>query len=284
MKPETNIELVTPEGVVLELPLAPRLARLTAFGIDMAFSLLAGAVIIVAGIIIGVSGSDTGGWSVILLGLFLLRHGYFVWFEVRWNGLTPGKRMLKLRVVPADGGVLTLESVLARNIMRDVELLLPAVALLAPETITGPLPFWANLVALAWIGVFSALPLLTAERLRAGDLVGGTVVVQVPTARLLADEASSAIEGIRFTSKHLSVYGERELETLALVLRRADRGEIDREDLGLIAETIARKVGFKGSHASRDPGSFLRSFYRAQRTELEQRLVMGKRKTDKLDT
>ncbi|MFW5740295.1 MAG: hypothetical protein ACOC1F_08010, partial [Myxococcota bacterium] len=105
----------------------------------------------------------------------------------------------------------------------------------------------------------------------------------MPNAVLLPDEAGTAHAAISFSPKHLSVYGERELETLATVLRRADRGEMDETDLVVIAETIARKVRFRGSEPRHAPRDFLRTFYRAQRAELERRLVMGKRKTDKLD-
>jgi len=283
MKQRPAMQLTTPEGVELSFPLASLKSRAVAFGIDMSISMGASVAVIILGSIVGLAGPYTGGWSVILLGLFLLRHGYFAWFETTWNGSTPGKRLLKIRVVPRDGGVLDLESVLARNILRDIELLLPVVALAAPETIVGSSPVWLTLIALGWIVLFTALPLLTRERLRAGDLVAGTLVVHVPTALLLPDEADAANTALAFSPKHLSIYGERELETLASVLRRAEQDEIARSDLEVIAITIARKVRYRGREPERRPKEFLRAFYRAQRAELERRLLLGKRKGSKLD-
>ena len=59
------------------------------------------------------------------------------------------------------------------------------------------------------------MPLYTKERTRAGDLVGGTVVVKIPRAVRLRDETRTASSALAFTRDQLAVYGEHELETLA---------------------------------------------------------------------
>jgi len=279
---DVAITLTTPEGVELDVPLATVRSRAIAFVIDLFIILVIGLLLSLIGAV--TSGSeDSGAWAVILLGLFFVRHGYFAWFEARWNGTTPGKRAMGIRVMPRDGGTLELGAVLARNILRDIELLLPLVAVFAPEVVLGASPAWLAIPSLAWIAVFAAMPLLTRERLRAGDLVAGTVVVRLPVAALLPDEAAITEAKISFSAKHLSVYGERELETLAEVLRAAEQDTIGASDLRVIAETIATKVGYTGMSPERRPRVFLRAFYRAQRAELERRLVRGKRKADKLD-
>jgi len=176
------------------------------------------------------------------------------------------------------------DAVFARNLMRDVELFLPIVLLVAPERLVGPSPAWLWLPALAWVAVLSLLPVLTAERTRAGDLVAGTVVVRVPKAELLADEAATTAPAPpEFTRTHLSVYGERELETLAAILRQVDDGRTTAADLRVIAQTIARKVGWDGPEPSGQPERFLRAFYRRQRARLEERLLFGERKASKED-
>jgi len=132
--------------------------------------------------------------------------------------------------------------------------------------------------------VLSLLPVLTAERTRAGDLVAGTVVVRVPKAELLADEAATTAPAPpEFTRAHLSVYGERELETLAAILRQVDDGRTTAADLRVIAQTIARKVGWDGPEPAGQPERFLRAFYRRQRARLEERLLFGERKASKED-
>ena len=68
-----------------------------------------------------------------MLWFFLLRHGYFVFQETRGNGTTFGKRRFHLRVIRADGGPLTTEILLARNLTREVELFLPSILILSPN-------------------------------------------------------------------------------------------------------------------------------------------------------
>ena len=55
------------------------------------------------------------------------------------------------------------------------------------------------------------------------------------------------------------------------------------DDLVLVAQTIARKVHYRGPEPSQIPLQFLKAFYRAQRAELEQRLLYGKRVASKYD-
>ncbi len=40
--------------------------------------------------------------------LFLIFAGYFIFFEWLWNGQTPGKRLLKLRVIREDLSLITI--------------------------------------------------------------------------------------------------------------------------------------------------------------------------------
>lgn len=92
---------------------------------------------------------------VILLGstsfLFL---GYFILFEMLWNGQTPGKRQAGIRVIRDNGTPITLTESLLRNILRVVDLL----------------PFYYG------IGLISTL--LSRQSKRVGDYVAGTVVVK----------------------------------------------------------------------------------------------------------
>jgi uncharacterized RDD family membrane protein YckC len=84
---------------------------------------------------------------------FLLFFGYFIMFESVWNGQTPGKRLLGIRVVRDGGYPLDFGSTLLRNIIRVVEALL----LYIPSAVSA---------------------LVSSQNKRLGDLAAGTIVVR----------------------------------------------------------------------------------------------------------
>ncbi len=91
------------------------------------------------------------------------------------------------------------------------------------------------------------------------------------------------VDAWTFSRQQLSFYGEHELETLAALLRDAQAGKARPQDLQVVAHTIAKKIGFRGSAPHEDPRRFLRAFYEQQRAHLERQLLFGKRKASKLD-
>lgn len=283
--PKGAVDLVTPEGAALRFELGSVVERAMAFFLDVAIILVTFLVLVLALAGLAVVTTSEAAVALLILFLFLVRQFYFMGFELAWQGVTPGKRLLGLRVLARDGGRLSIEAVVARNVLRDLEVFVPLGVLVGPEQIVGEAPWWLWLVAIGWVGVVTLLPVISRERTRSGDLVGGTIVVRVPKAVLLPDEAADPRAGaLRFSREQLAVYGEHELETLAMILRDMDRGTTSEHDLRRIAQTIARKVGFEGHEPERAPSLFLREFYREQRAELERRLVLGKRKASKLDT
>jgi uncharacterized RDD family membrane protein YckC len=58
---------------------------------------------------------------VLLLVIFGFQWIYFNWFEWVWNGQTPGKRLLHLRVIKMDGTPVNWTDVLLRNIARPID-------------------------------------------------------------------------------------------------------------------------------------------------------------------
>src|SRR6185436_3679339 len=121
--------------------------RIAAFTVDILLIFGASLVVILATVVL--MGATRGiGLAVGLVAFFLLRNFYFTWFECLWQGTTPGKRAVGVRVIDAHGGMLTAEAVFARNLMREVELFVPAVALLAPEALLPEVPGALRYVAL----------------------------------------------------------------------------------------------------------------------------------------
>jgi uncharacterized RDD family membrane protein YckC len=281
-------EVVTPEGVPLRWTLADAGERAGAFLIDLMILAASSIALLVATVIlVGAAGGI--GLAIGLVGFFVLRTFYFTFFESRWKGATPGKRALHLRVVDAHGGPLTAEAVFARNLMREVEFFVPLVALLAPASLGESLPGWARLVSLGWLLVFALLPLFNRDRLRPGDLVGGTLVVRAPRALLLEDLSvlgtsprASQVARYTFTREQLDIYGIYELQVLEEVLR--SRGPVRWESLRAVSGKIQARLRWQPPVPDRETERFLHDFYTAQRRRLEQKMMLGHRQERKRAT
>lgn len=274
----------SPEGIELRFGVATAAERLAALSVDL-------FIVLVLLLVVGLGAAlvfGAGGW---LLVFFVVRQGYFVWCETRGNGSTPGKRRFHLRVIRADGGPLTTEILLARNLTREVEMFVPLVLLLSPDVMFAEHEGAVRIVASAWVLLLLFFPLTNAQRLRIGDLLAGTrVVVSPPVALLrdLADTARPAARGaveepaFRFTPAQLGIYGEHELVVLEEVLRKA-RAEGGVQALKAVAGSICRRIAFDAAAVGDRHPDFLQAFYAAQRQHLEQQLLLGRRRLRKAD-
>ncbi len=160
---QLNIE--TPEQVDLRFPIAGIGSRFLAILADSVLQIVAlFLMFFVFALIVSaaphVRGTTTmintgAKWFVaaVVLFYFLLYWGYFSLFEAFWNGQTPGKRLLKIRVIKDSGRQITLFEALARNLIRIVDAL-PSFYL---------------------VGVITML--CNREQKRLGDLVAGTIVI-----------------------------------------------------------------------------------------------------------
>ena len=267
MKP---VELITPEGIALHLALADPGERIAAFILDLVFmALFLLALTALSAAIWGGAGGEAAG-VIWLLGFFLLRNFYFVLFELRPRGATPGKRALGIRVAARTGGRLGADAIVARNLVRELELFLPLSLLgLLGENAGG----WLLLLGLGWALIFALLPLFNRERLRVGDLLAGTFVVRAPRRRLLAD-LGAAEAGLSFTAAQLGAYGIKELHVLEDVLRVRNSAT-----MAAVAARIRTKIGWvRGIEGDQ---LFLETFYAGLRARLERGLLFGARRADK---
>lgn len=176
---EETLIIETPERVPLAFALASIGNRFLAVAIDHFIQFL--SIFIVTWLFLYISdiGLDTvdkapadilnemSRWTIALMFIivFVLFAGYFVIFEWIWNGQTPGKRLLKLRVIREDGRPITLWESVARNVLRIIDSF-PMVVIL---------PFYS----VGLISIFAS-----GRDQRIGDLFAGTVVI-----RERADEA-----------------------------------------------------------------------------------------------
>ena len=237
-----------------------------------------------------------------MLATFLVRAFYFTGFELLWQGRTPGKRLVGVRVIDRNGGALGADAVIARNLMREVELFLPLSlwASLQLELLLGG--SGESALALIWTGVFLLMPFFNRDRLRVGDIIGGTWVVREPKVEMLpdlsrahlerkpathlgvsADGATPSRPAIAFTQEQLSVYGIYELQVLEDVLRttgaHADKTRAE------VADRIQRKIAWTqpGGPVRVGNRAFLEVFYTALRAHLEKGMLFGKRRESKHD-
>jgi len=266
---------ITPEGVDLKLELASAGARAGAFMIDAMIMI---TILIVATIILGLLAIGGGGEPIAviwLIGFFVLRNGWFILFEMGGRGATPGKRLMGLRVVARDGARLTGPAVMARNAMREIELFLP-LSFLGARAAEGTADTFLTIFSLLWSGTFLFFPLFNRDRLRLGDIIAGTWVVQTYRSKLSADLVGSAPAARRtFSDAALNLYGIYELQTLEEVLRNGQP-----EALATVARIIREKAGMPNEG---DDYGFLSDYYAALCTRLEAGLMVGRRRESKLE-
>jgi uncharacterized RDD family membrane protein YckC len=210
---DDELIIETPERVELHYVLASVGNRFLASAID---HLIQAGLLIAIGLIT-LAFQDwqvspgMGVWATaiaILIG-FSIYWGYFVLFETIWNGQTPGKRLMKLRVVREDGRPVRFFDVFVRNILRLAVDFMPA-------------PSYA-------IGVISII--FSARSKRVGDFVAGTVVIKER-----ATEAPSLNEIIS-----ISEIEQRRMERAAPAPFVADTRRLDERDLRALETFLKRR-------------------------------------------
>ncbi|MBV9084078.1 MAG: RDD family protein [Acidobacteriaceae bacterium] len=197
------VSIETPEGIRFSLPLAGPVTRFLAWLIDMAaIAALSGFL----GKLTEVVGSISRDAMVALSALasFAVSVGWGMTFEWIWRGQTPGKRVLGLQVLDANGLKLQFSQIALRNVMRFLDAL-PALYLAG-----------------------GASMILSRRSQRLGDLVANTIVVRRPRvsapdlARLDLDEKFNSFLEVPHLAARLRQQVSPELAQIAYeaLLRR----------------------------------------------------------------
>lgn len=118
MRLDTTYTVNTPEGIALQLSPAGPIPRLLAWLLDL---LLRSAISLLLVIMLAFLGKLGMGISMILI--FLLEWFYPVYFELRHQGQSPGKKMLQLYVAQTDASPVTPSASIVRNLLRVVDFL-----------------------------------------------------------------------------------------------------------------------------------------------------------------
>ena len=256
---DDELVIETPERVELHYVLANVGNRFLAAAIDHLIQATAiVAIVLVAGLTAGWQlFAEMGTWTAALtvLAVFAIYWGYFVVFETLWSGQTPGKRVMRLRVVREDGRPVRFFEVFVRNLLR-----------LALDF--QPVGSYA-------IGVVSII--FSARSKRVGDFVAGTVVVKERSteAPSLAEIISiSQIEQQRLERAGTPPFiadtrtlTEGELRAIeAFLKRRFELTEINRVALAArIAQPIVLKLGITPGQIS--PEAVIEEVQRQHRTQ-----------------
>ncbi len=156
--PDEMLNIDTPENVAFGYNVAGIGSRFLAALVDTTI------IVILQLIVLGTSAyvlkaaklmSDTDAWTAAIFGLisFLLFWGYYIFFEMVWNGQSPGKRWAGLRVIRADGTPVTLAESVIRNLVRIIDFM--------------PIGYGIGIVAM----------FINSQARRLGDMAAGSLVI-----------------------------------------------------------------------------------------------------------
>jgi uncharacterized RDD family membrane protein YckC len=211
----------TPESVELKLELAGLGSRFLAVAIDTLLQALLLVLVLGAGALAGWfqqgieaqitrTADTTWGAAFLFLLLWLLFYCYYTVFEMVWQGQTPGKRLLGLRVLDRSGRPAGPGALVIRNLVRLIDSL--------PVPVAYP------------AGVISFLTTRLGQRL--GDLAAGTVVVRERRLRLAQP---GTVPGGRFRQPGVLPPDPNIVAAYA--------GRLRQEELDLLQAFLARRKG-----------------------------------------
>lgn len=168
--------VTTPENIAFDYRIAGPFRRLPAYLTDLAirwFAMGAGLIcllFLLAGFGIGTSLlSEVFVFTFIVL-TFFWQWFYDTFFEVFWNGQTPGKRYFNLRVMSSDGRPVNAMQAMIRNLLRVAD---NAPLLSLEMLVDDSPPFY---VIPTFLCGFACM-VISKKFQRLGDLAAGTIVV-----------------------------------------------------------------------------------------------------------
>jgi uncharacterized RDD family membrane protein YckC len=216
--------VLTPERVSLQYDIAGIGSRGAAAIVDTVIQVVSVIVLGfgsfaagVVGALFGIRADALGVFMLALfaLALFVIMAGYFMLFEILWNGQTPGKRLVGVRVMRENGYPIRPVDSVIRNLVRIVD--------------------W--LPGMYGIGVLTML--LNKRSKRLGDFASGTIVI-----REGARGAAAAMIPTTSTSRGYALSNSDATLVRDFLGRRATMNGDARADLAQrLANTLATRYG-----------------------------------------
>jgi uncharacterized RDD family membrane protein YckC len=224
----------TPESIELSYDVAGIGSRFLAAIVDSA--LIAGGQAVLLYLLSLATGAVAAAESVLIAAgatlSFVMLWGYYIVFELVWNGQSPGKRLVGLRVVREGGRPITFVGSAVRNLVRIVDFL--------------PVLYGVGVVVM----------FVDARARRLGDLAAGTLVVHerrsVTLESLTAGIGAPASGAVTLAGVELLTEGDYRL-VQDFLARRADLGADIRQRLSMqLAAGLQARLGIpQGGDAER---------------------------------
>ncbi|MFP4192441.1 MAG: RDD family protein [Candidatus Hydrogenedentota bacterium] len=229
---DKQVQFETPENITVTYQLAGPGRRFMAVVFDYFIVSAAVLLLFVAGLlaltVFAPYMADESIYWALLIALMIIvpaffSMAYFVYYEWRRNGQTPGASLMNIRVVMDRGFSLTLSAIIIRTLFRTIDQF-----------------------PLLWI-----VPLLSEKWQRVGDMVAGTLVVREDQAerdglrtRLMARGPGEEV--FRFNPAQLNALDELDMQAVEIFLNRRPgiHPEHRAQLAGRLAGAIAHRVGF----------------------------------------
>ena len=213
---EEYLNVDTPENVKFDYEIAGIGSRFIALLIDtLIILLILGLLAILIGIVVlSADFRETNESILIALAVafgFAVLWGYYIFFEIAWNGQTPGKRQIGIRTIRVDGLPAGKLEIVIRNLMRLVDIL--------------PSGYGVGIITM----------FISPKSRRVGDYAAGTIVVY--------DETPIQLDEISAPS-----WQQSQIE-ISEPVRSLPVHMLSQKTIMLAESFLARKDGLKGSAA-----------------------------------
>ncbi len=241
---DSILRLPTPEHADVVFRTAGPLSRLCAWLIDAALRVV--AVIVLGLPLMALGNVGIGAILLVWFGLDWLAGGLIEW---RWEGRTPGKRSLGIRVVGADGLPAPLPACLLRNLLRYADALPTAATALVTMTVSGRFQRLGDLAA-ATLVVYddhNAPPPAAAE-----DAGVAKAAVALPPEVAAAVDGPAARALARYVGRRsgLSAPRRQEIATPFATALAKRLGLDPPKDADLLLRAVHRRLGTAGNDAT----------------------------------
>jgi uncharacterized RDD family membrane protein YckC len=143
------------------------------------------------------------GFMVLLS--FVFYWGYYIFFEILWNGQTPGKRLVDIRVIRVDGTPVAAAEIVIRNLVRTIDLM--------------PMAYGVGVVTM----------FVSDNSRRLGDLAAGTIVVHERQGVKLSEVTQDRQNRLSTLAPRISLPPEFPIESVTA------------EDVNVIEEYLLRR-------------------------------------------